>query len=609
MHDRARRSGTNAGGGTSAQGVPGKRTLTQGIVRRRAVAGAGAEGAAEGAAVPDARAGAGAPLDAGVRERLETSYGADLGAVRVHEGPAAAASASSIGAEAYTRGADVFVGARGADFGLLAHEVAHVVQGGGGHGLGAADAPEEHEADRAASAATRGERAEIEPRGGGDVVRRRGVPDVIAQDLGSVQLSSVGQQRGVSLIARHELVPADRQPGQFDGYTGVIQAVVRGREVQTTSVVVRDRDGRYHVFDTGLTPLPARAPDGGAWQKTESLTSQQGVFEGVRVVRLFEEQAVDFGEANGRAQGEWSAMHGEAPDPARTEGGRSHYRRAQAGYEDEVRSIVGNDMHVGHRDSSASDDNDLQDTPGAEILVDVRPNNLDGARALARSGIPDAAGPGLGVREAPDPAVARPRFNREGLIDRNQSAVAQTLIHEGTHVGHAERTLELRHRWQARGGGVSFDAWLLREQRAGRLGVEEVTVARQALLGETSGIEIMARVEAFTSTYDRLPPDDPAAFVQFSTLAEYWVPVMAPDSLIEPIRRIALDRLFHYYEHALDEPHRAAFDRFVASPGNFGGGADDRPEFSARGRATLVPALQAFRGRLAAPAATGARGS
>ena len=78
----------------------------------------------------------GRPLDAGVRDDLERRYGQDLGAVRVHTDGGAARSARDVDALAYAVGRHVVFGAgayapgtpRGRH--LLAHELAHVVQGG-----------------------------------------------------------------------------------------------------------------------------------------------------------------------------------------------------------------------------------------------------------------------------------------------------------------------------------------------------------------------------------------------------------------------------------------------------------------------------------------------
>jgi hypothetical protein len=78
----------------------------------------------------------GRPLDAAVRGELEQHYGHDLGDVRVHAGGTADRSASDVDALAYSVGNHIVLGAAGPAQNtargrhLLAHEVAHVVQGG-----------------------------------------------------------------------------------------------------------------------------------------------------------------------------------------------------------------------------------------------------------------------------------------------------------------------------------------------------------------------------------------------------------------------------------------------------------------------------------------------
>ena len=82
-------------------------------------------------------AGPGRPLDAGVRTDLEHRLGQDFSAVRVHTGAAASRSARDVDALAYTVGRDVVFdsGAYAPDtlrgHHVLAHEMAHVVQGPG----------------------------------------------------------------------------------------------------------------------------------------------------------------------------------------------------------------------------------------------------------------------------------------------------------------------------------------------------------------------------------------------------------------------------------------------------------------------------------------------
>ena len=77
--------------------------------------------------------GGGSPLDAGIRQQMESSFGADFSDVRVHAGGEAAASARAVDAHAYTVGNEVVLGA-GQEPGspshgrTMAHELTHVLQ-------------------------------------------------------------------------------------------------------------------------------------------------------------------------------------------------------------------------------------------------------------------------------------------------------------------------------------------------------------------------------------------------------------------------------------------------------------------------------------------------
>lgn len=82
--------------------------------------------------------GGGQPLSPFVREPMEREFGADFSGVRVHTGAQADNLARSIQAKAFTTGQDVFFGqgtyqpeSRGGQE-LIAHELTHVVQQGGG---------------------------------------------------------------------------------------------------------------------------------------------------------------------------------------------------------------------------------------------------------------------------------------------------------------------------------------------------------------------------------------------------------------------------------------------------------------------------------------------
>lgn len=88
--------------------------------------------------------GAGQPLAPGLRDYFEAGFGRGFERVRIHTGPAAAASSEALGARAYTLGSDIWFNRGEFDPGsqrgrhLLAHELAHVAQAGAADGPGTA---------------------------------------------------------------------------------------------------------------------------------------------------------------------------------------------------------------------------------------------------------------------------------------------------------------------------------------------------------------------------------------------------------------------------------------------------------------------------------------
>ncbi|MBE7452608.1 MAG: DUF4157 domain-containing protein [Kofleriaceae bacterium] len=91
--------------------APGKRTLTQGIVARRARPEAGAGDTRGLGALLERSAGRGAPVPEPLRGSFEESLGARLDGVRVHTDSEAAGAAESMGARAFATGQDIFMGA------------------------------------------------------------------------------------------------------------------------------------------------------------------------------------------------------------------------------------------------------------------------------------------------------------------------------------------------------------------------------------------------------------------------------------------------------------------------------------------------------------------
>ena len=92
--------------------------------------GASSDGGSAAAAAAISSRGAGSPLLGSTRSRLESSFGVDLGGVRVHEGPSASTSARALGARAFTHQNHIWLGRgeRQTDVSLMAHETTHVLQ-------------------------------------------------------------------------------------------------------------------------------------------------------------------------------------------------------------------------------------------------------------------------------------------------------------------------------------------------------------------------------------------------------------------------------------------------------------------------------------------------
>ncbi len=103
----------------------------------RASDGRGVQAGAE-SLVSEASSSSGSELPGDLQTRFEAASSTDLSNVRVHTGPESAAAASAVGAKAYATGQDIHFGAGQYDPSsqagqhLIAHEVAHTVQQGGG---------------------------------------------------------------------------------------------------------------------------------------------------------------------------------------------------------------------------------------------------------------------------------------------------------------------------------------------------------------------------------------------------------------------------------------------------------------------------------------------
>ena len=131
------KNGTAEFAGPDTNDAPQPDTPSPGTVNRSPAVSAAIVGAEGGEVDADTRRHpplSGRPLDPAVRGEMESGFGADFSAVRVHTGGEAEQLNRSLSAQAFTTGSDIFLGAgtpsSSSDAGrhLLAHELAHVVQ-------------------------------------------------------------------------------------------------------------------------------------------------------------------------------------------------------------------------------------------------------------------------------------------------------------------------------------------------------------------------------------------------------------------------------------------------------------------------------------------------
>ncbi|HYW71714.1 MAG TPA: DUF4157 domain-containing protein [Pyrinomonadaceae bacterium] len=112
----------------------------------------------------------GAPLPVAMRNALARTFSVELSPIRIHTDASAQRVVRSLSTRAFAYGNHIFLGPgeQPTDLRLIAHEVAHVVQQASGvtiqHFTPGFGDPLEHEAERASTAAVRGERFNVQQR-------------------------------------------------------------------------------------------------------------------------------------------------------------------------------------------------------------------------------------------------------------------------------------------------------------------------------------------------------------------------------------------------------------------------------------------------------------
>jgi outer membrane protein OmpA-like peptidoglycan-associated protein len=182
---------------------------------------------------------AGEPLAEEQRKRLESSFGEDLSAVRVHRDAEAEGLANAAGADAFTAGRDIYFATGKFSAETLAHEVGHTIQQQGASRVsGDEDSGLEHEAQSAGRAAAAGQRAGLsrpaaapamqrQRAAGADAAPKLSLPfenvTVDSFEIDSAELKKPQQERLDELAKTLQELPATA-PDSFVTITGFADA-------------------------------------------------------------------------------------------------------------------------------------------------------------------------------------------------------------------------------------------------------------------------------------------------------------------------------------------------------------------------------------------------
>ena len=227
--------------------------------------------------------GAGQPVDAGLAAQVSAQVGADVASARVHTDPLANQASAAMGARAFAYGTDVFLGAdeSPADVGLMAHELTHVAQQGGGARMpaaklevGAADSPAEHQADQVAGAVTAGAAptalvVDDGPTVAGQMLKstfvaelREAVSAAADEELGPI-LSTMGCPIIDTYFGRYGGRPAADGEALLRRFAPEVRGARTARDM-IPIVVARVRTGVRAWRDTGATPPELGEPSAAA---------------------------------------------------------------------------------------------------------------------------------------------------------------------------------------------------------------------------------------------------------------------------------------------------------------------------------------------------------
>jgi hypothetical protein len=313
----------------------------------------------------------------------------------------------------------------------------------------------------------------------------------------------------------------------FRGFETEQEAVVAAAGSEKIGVVVADAEGRFHAYATDLEPV---------WGPIFSGVTKRELGGGARVVRFTHL------DTSGGA-----ATFAEQTDFAE--------RLVRIGELELARKV-----YLGALETATGlDPSELHDATGGKAEPGKVSFDLGYKDANAHAGI---TGKLPSDRTTPLP---------EGTLTIGPgaflgfAALRATVLHEFEHVNHARQAKAAVERWRAETTGGSFDTWLARERKAGRLSLVEEALIREEVGGGTKNTESMSYLVSFMAAYEQvdlseIPVDDNIAeafvFGKLEQLTGDWIHAdhVVADHVVARMQT---------YRDALGEPHRSRLMRYA----------------------------------------------
>lgn len=381
-------------------------------------------------------------------------------------------------------------------------------------------------------------------------VQRLPVRAAIGTPLGTIRFRAPGYVPGEGqLRVETEIVPSGERPGRFTGYRHRLQALAQAWRQDTLCGIGEDREGRFHVL---RTDWPLHSPQ--AETRVQIIPYENPLFVHLWWVEMPTEQ----GRGARTGPGSWAQRVSRARDWSSAWRRRTIPQDFPAGCRHEPRH--GRTLSDLRRCLEAEFVDLLAEALGigrdmihvARSRQDRNPNavnfDLELTEAVGRGGIGRL--PTTRTGSVPRPTVA---IGPRAFVSESRLRTLSTALHEVGHFSHGARSIELLERWRRSGSRMTFEDWLRRERQARRISQVEYDLTVERIRGGEDATETLARLEAFTSVYHRLPITRTAyRFTQIDGMAEHWARAG------HQINRDSIRRLADYYR-GLDAAHRADF--------------------------------------------------